>query len=322
MNPAPQTIGTLCEFIKNELTGLYHEREITGLTEMLFNNLLKIPGHEIHLKRENHINIDRSKKITEIVNELKSFKPIQYILGHADFYGLRFKVTPDVLIPRPETEELVKWIIDETVSGKLTILDIGTGCGCIAIVLKLHLPAADVFGSDISDTALKVAQENAESLQTEITFFNQDILNQPTGKRQKASGIDQHVQGFGQQTSGNRQQVIDSRQQTTGSGVKIFDIIVSNPPYIPEREKSSMNKNVTDWEPRESLFVPDKDPLIFYRNIAVFGLQHLRNNGKIYLEIHEKHRKDVKKLFTEFDYSDIVIRKDINGKDRMIRCLF
>jgi len=306
MNLVPQTIGTLREFIKNELTGLYPGREINSLTDMIFNNLLNIPGHEIRLKHENVISIGQSVKIVEIVNELKIFKPIQYILGYADFYGLRIKITPDVFIPRPETEELVKWIIDENSSGELSILDIGTGSGCISIALKTNIPGAYVFASDILDAALNVAQKNAESFRTKITFFHQNIINQATG--------------FGQQAAGNRLQATGSRQQASVSKNHMYDILVSNPPYIPEKEKKSINKNVIDWEPHEALFVPDQDKLIFYRNIAAFGLKHLRQKGKIYLEIHEKSGPDVKKLFTQFGYNDIVIRKDINGKDRMIRC--
>jgi release factor glutamine methyltransferase len=300
MNQVICTIRTLREFIKNELTYLYPEKEIASLTDLLFEHILDIPKHEVHLEPQKVISRNKSQRIIETVNELKIFKPIQYILGYTDFSGIRMKVTPDVMIPRPETEELVNWITDENPSGKPVILDIGTGSGCIAVALKTHIPAAFVFASDSSIAALKVAQKNAEFLKKKITFIYQDIL-----KKEKGGG-----KGF----SGNGSESSDIIMQ-------MYDIIVSNPPYIPEKEKALMNKNVTDWEPHEALFVPDQDHLLFYRNIAAFGSQHLKQYGKLYLEIHEKYGREVKELLEDFGYSEIFIRKDINCKDRMVRCV-
>ena len=306
MNEVIFTLGTLREFIKNELTYLYPEMEIASMTDLLYDTILNIPKHEIHLEPQKVISKNKSLKIIEIVNQLKIYKPIQHILGYTHFFGLKLKITPDVLVPRPETEELVKWIIDDNPSCKLSILDIGTGSGCIAITLKTHLPFAHVFASDISNVALKVAQRTAESLKKKITFFRQDILDQAEGKKKKEKG--------------KRKKFSEQRLKLSDIRRPMYDIIVSNPPYIPEKEKKFMNKNVTDWEPHEALFVPDQDHLIFYRNIAEFGLNHLKQEGKIYLEIHEKYAADVKELLEEFRYSQIVIRKDINGKDRMVRC--
>jgi release factor glutamine methyltransferase len=352
MNQVTCTIRTLREFIKNELTYLYPEKEIVSLTDLLFENILNIPKHEIHLEQQKVIRRNKSQRIIETVNELKIFKPIQYILGYTDFSGIRMKVTPDVMIPRPETEELVNWIINENPSGKPVILDIGTGSGCIAIALKTHMPAANVFASDSSMAALKVAQKNAESLKKNITFIHQDILNKEKGKRKKEKGKRKKEKGKRKKEKGEKKKekgksspcemqsnfagkIISQdnkekgeKKEFSGNGsgssdiiMQMYDIIVSNPPYIPEKEKTFMNKNVTDWEPHEALFVPDRDHLLFYRNIAAFGSQHLKQSGKLYLEIHEKYGLEVKELLEDFGYIKIVIREDINGKDRMIRCV-
>ena len=306
MKKAPRTIGTFREFIKNELTGLYAVKEIESLTYILFGDLLNIPKHEIHLQHDRLINVDQGTKIIEAVIGLKSFKPIQYILGYTEFYGLKMQVTPGVLIPRPETEELLKWIVDENPSGNITFIDIGTGCGCIAIALKIHLPDSRAYASDISDTALMIARENAKLHRADITFFDHDIVSKEEGKRKKEKvAYDKSAE--------IKQEFPDIFKQK-------YDIIVSNPPYIPESEKEYMDKNITGWEPFESLFVPDQDPLIFYRNIGEFGLQYLKFNGKLYFEIHEKQGASIKRLLQEFGYSNVIIGKDINGKDRMIRC--
>lgn len=320
MNQITFTIGTLREFIKNELTYLYPEKEIASLADLLFENILNIPKHEIHLETQKVISKNKSQKIIEIVNELKIFKPIQYILGYADFYGIRLKITPDVMIPRPETEELVSWITDDNPSCKPVILDIGTGSGCIAIALKTHMPAANVFATDSSIAASKVAQKNSESLKKKITFFHLDILDHATRNIQQEESSRLQASGFRQKKGNVVHQASGKRKEEVRSSKQLFDIIVSNPPYIPEKEKEFMNKNVTDWEPHEALFVPDQDHLLFYRNIAEFGSQHLKQNGKLYLEIHEKYGREVKELLEGSGYHEIVIRKDINGKDRMVRC--
>jgi len=226
MNRVNCTIKTLREFIKNELTYLYPEKEIASLTDLLFENILNIPRHKIHFEPQKVIRRDKCQRIIETVNELKIFKPIQYILGYTDFSGIRIKVTPDVMIPRPETEELVNWITDENLSRKPIILDIGTGSGCIAIALKTHIPAAIVFASDSSTAALKIAQKNAESLKKNITFIHQDILDQAirtywirqyaSESRKQASGRRKQATGIRQQASGRRKQATGSRKQASG----------------------------------------------------------------------------------------------------------
>ena len=290
MNLSVHTIGTCCEFIKNELNGLYPDREIHSLTDLILFHILGIQKHEIHLEKGKIINAQQISRIAEIVKDLKRHKPIQYIFGYTEFFGLHILVSPDVLIPRPETEELVKWIIDDHMGKSLVILDIGTGSGCIAIALKKNLPLALVYAFDVSDAALKLAKENAESHKLDIVFFRQDVITDSTKKKIKKTGD------------------------------HFYDIIVSNPPYIPLKEKPFISLTISCFEPEDALFVPDEDPLIFCRNIAYFGLDHLKNNGIIYFEIHESSGHEVIALLEKYGYRDIILHKDINGKNRMIRC--
>lgn len=223
----------------------------------------------------------------EAIARLEKQEPVQYILGKAHFYGRDFRICRGVLVPRPETEELVKWIIDDfKASNDISILDIGTGSGCIALTLALELPRSMVSATDFSNQAILVARENAGRLSAETDIFHFDILK---------NFSDQEYQPG------------------------MFDVIVSNPPYIPASEKSSMPANVTDWEPPEALFVADSDPLVFYRRILRFGADHLNPCGKIYFEIHEKFGGPVRELCEEFGYSNVLVRIDINGKNRMVR---
>jgi len=287
MNTSASTVGKLCEFIKIELKGQYPDLEISSLTDIIISHLFKIPKHEIHIKKEKPVSDSDRIRFIHIVNELKRGKPVQYILGYTEFYGLRMHVTPEVLIPRPETEELIKWIIDDCFRESVSVLDIGTGSGCIAIALKKYLKKSTVHGCDISLSALKIAHENATLNGTEVLFYRLDI----------------------------------GEPESNSTEIKLlYDVMVSNPPYIPLNEKSSININVSDFEPGIALFVPDEDPLVFYRHIANFGLDHLKNNGKIYFEIHEKIGPSVKRLLEEKGYRNVTIRRDINGKDRMIKC--
>jgi len=285
MNRFDYTIQFSYEFIKNELTSLYPEQEIDGIAAIIFQELFDLQRHEIQFHFNKKVKNDDFKRFMDIVSRLKKHEPVQYILGNTEFYDLRFNLTPAVLIPRPETEELVRWIIEENRHVELNILDIGTGSGCIAIALKKNLAGSKVYASDVSASVIEIAKKNADKLDQVITLFVEDITN-------KASWIK------------NRR----------------YDIIVSNPPYIPEKEKKIMGRNVTESEPGKALFVPDDDPLLFYRHIAEFGLIHLDIKGKMYLEIHERFGEKVKELLSTYNYNNIVIRKDINGKDRMVRC--
>jgi release factor glutamine methyltransferase len=208
-------------------------------------------------------------------------EPIQYILGETEFYGLKLNVNPAVLIPRPETEELVDWILKINSIRNAKILDIGTGSGCIALALKNHLKEGEISGVDISENALKVARENALQNHLNVNFFQSDIL------KWKESEWDK------------------------------FDIVVSNPPYVRMSEKAKMNDNVLHYEPDSALFVSDQDPLVFYRAIAAFASQYLNKNGFLFFEINEYLGEEMKVLMEGFGFESIEIRKDINSKNRM-----
>jgi release factor glutamine methyltransferase len=222
-----------------------------------------------------------------ILEQLKKEIPIQYILGTTHFYGLEFEVNSNVLIPRPETEELVDWIVQKSKiknqESKIKILDIGTGSGCISISLAKNLPNAEVFALDVSDKALATAKSNAEFNQVEIQFIHQSILE---------------TEDLGQQ----------------------FDLIVSNPPYVRHLEKQEIKKNVLDNEPHLALFVEDNDALIFYRKIAQLAKKNLCPNGQLYFEINQYLGQETLDLLQEMGFKDTTLRKDIYGNDRMIQC--
>lgn len=219
--------------------------------------------------------------------QLKKEVPIQYLLGKTHFYGLDFEVNENVLIPRPETEELVEWIIKENSkndkSKKLKILDIGSGSGCIAISLAKNIPNAEVYAIDVSKKALETAKKNALNNNVEVTFIQQDIL--------KAEELKYN-----------------------------FDIIVSNPPYVRNLEKEEIKKNVLDYEPHLALFVEDNDALIFYRKIATLAQKNLLENGQLYFEINQYLGEETKELLETLDFKNIELRKDIYDNDRMISC--
>ena len=226
-----------------------------------------------------------SNNLKEVTTRMNNNEPIQYIFGETEFYELPFYVTPDVLIPRPETEELVHYILENHDGEKKTILDIGTGSGCIAISLAKKNPKFEVFALDISMDALAVTQDNITENEVQIQLVQEDILN--------PDGIEE---------------------------LPNFDIIVSNPPYITENEKSLMHKNVLEHEPALALFVDNETPLIFYKAIAEFGLKKLKNGGNLYTEINEQFGEETKALFESLGYTDAIIHKDLNGKDRYISC--
>ncbi len=222
-----------------------------------------------------------------ILEQLKQEIPVQYLLGKTSFYGLDFEVNENVLIPRPETEELVEWILEsrksKVESQNIRILDIGTGSGCIAISLAKNIPNAQVFAIDVSEKALATAKTNAENNSVNVTFINQNIL-----------------------------ETEDLRQQ--------FDIIVSNPPYVRNLEKEEIKKNVLDNEPHLALFVEDNDALIFYKKIAELAQKNLSENGQLYFEINQYLGKETVDLLEKMNFKNIELRKDIYGNDRMISC--
>jgi release factor glutamine methyltransferase len=232
--------------------------------------------------KDKKISLNERLRIEEMIEDLKKYRPVQYITGETEFYGLRFKVDENVLIPRPETEELVEWIIkEEKPQAGYKLLDIGTGSGCIAVALAKYLPAAEIFALDIADKALDIAKQNAKQNQVSVHFFRYDIL-------------------------------ADEPFNLT------FDCVVSNPPYITQKEKTAIAKNVLDYEPHQALFVPDENPLLFYERIAGFARKHLKENGSLYFETSSLHGRASAKLLEEKKFKSVKLLKDISGNDRII----
>ncbi|PCJ85736.1 MAG: protein-(glutamine-N5) methyltransferase, release factor-specific [Flavobacteriales bacterium] len=289
MKIAGSKVSTAIGFFKKELAGIYPEKEIHSIIQLVFEHYCGFSKTDLVLKASDDFPEFQNEKLLGVLEELKLHKPVQYIVGETEFYGIKLKVNEHVLIPRPETEELVDLIIKENSefriqTSELRILDIGTGSGCIAIALKRHLPNAEVTAIDISEIALETAKENAILNQVEINFVQTDILHQP----------------FNHLT------------------VPAFNLIVSNPPYVRFSEKQQMEKNVLDYEPHEALFVDDDDPLLFYRHIITFAKQHLKKEGRVYLEINEIMEKNILELFDNKYFMDIQSKKDLNGKNRII----
>jgi len=281
------TAFSLFKEISNLLSDAFPEQEIQSLQKLIFEKKLGLQLHDIYLNPNLKISEVDSDSILVIVSDLKLNKPIQYILGEADFFGLVFKVAEDVLIPRPETEELVDWIIKSVDNNPLSILDIGTGSGCIAVSLASNLPKAKVTAIDISKSALNIAEFNALANKVDVDFYLIDFFDS--------------------------NQIIPNYP---------FDIVVSNPPYVRESEKKLMKPNVLEYEPHTALFVSDTDPLIFYREIAQKSLKLLKSGGKVYCELNESLGDETYLVFAEFGYTKIEIRKDLNGKNRMIKAEF
>ena len=268
--------------IRKSLSEFYPDTEISGLTRLLIENVTKSSIPALLSDKSKKITEEELLKIDKIVERLQKFEPIQYILGETEFYGLPFVVNENVLIPRPETEELVELILKENKTDQPRILDIGTGSGCIAISLKRHLPKSIVEGWDISKGALEVANLNSKNNSANVLFTQVDILG-------------------------------EYPNQLT------FDIIVSNPPYVLDSEKSEMHTNVLKYEPHTALFVADSNPLLFYNRIADVSTQLLTNGGKLYFEINRMKGQETIKMLEDKGFSAIKLIKDISGNDRIVK---
>jgi len=281
-------IGELAAHYELELEPLYDSNEAKALFSIAAEQVLALSSAKLIMQKDIDISFINMQKLLSILNDLQIGKPIQHILEEAHFYGAVFKVNEQVLIPRPETEELVDWIISDNSSQfsvntdhKISILDIGTGSGCIPITLKKHLSKAEVSTLDVSANAIAVAKENAEQINVRIKFIEADIL--------------------------------------TFKSEEKFDIIVSNPPYIRDLEKADMHNNVLVYEPHLALFVRDENPLVFYKAIADFARTNLKPNGQLYLEINEYLGNETIEMLAAKGFIDIELRKDMQGKDRMIK---
>jgi release factor glutamine methyltransferase len=275
------------QFIQ-ELSSIYDVGEAESFFYLILEEKHQLKRIDLALNPDLTISIEEVQVWNSILESLKKEIPIQYLLGKTSFYGLEFEVNSTVLIPRPETEELVEWIIQSTKyeirNTKLKILDIGTGSGCIAIALAKNIPNAEVFAIDVSGKALETAQKNAEINAVNVTFIHKNIL-----------------------------ETLDLEQQ--------FDIIVSNPPYVRELEKLEIKKNVLDNEPHLALFVEDNDALIFYRKIAELAQKNLSPNGQLFFEINQYLGKEMMELLESMGFKNIELRKDIYGNNRMMRAV-
>lgn len=288
------------QYLKEQLKALYDEQEAVNIASLAIEHITGFSKTDRVSKKQEQLSGSQSDLLQNHLQRLKTGEPIQYIMNKSWFYGMELYVDKNVLIPRPETEELVKWIIDDIkASGKavfvkksteadettlLKILDVGTGSGCIALALKKTMPKAEVWGCDVSEEALNVARRNGSTLDIRVDFQGLNFLEEAQQKL-----------------------------------LPTVDIIVSNPPYVPLKDKEEMHSNVVDHEPHTALFVSDNDPLIFYKALAEFGKKRLYENGSIYMEIHEGLGQHVINLFRANGYTNIELKKDMQGKDRMVK---
>ena len=281
------TIQEANRLITTRLTAIYDEAEASNISEWIIENLTGLKRTDRIVHKTRAISQEHAEQIEVYLKRLLLHEPVQYVLNEAWFCGLKFYVNKNVLIPRPETEELVEWIISDCKFpiDKLSILDIGSGSGCIPLALKRRLSKANVWSCDVSNKALEVAKRNAATLGVNVNFIELDFLN-------------------------------TEQRDTLAS----FDIIVSNPPYIPITDKKEMPLNVLDHEPGTALFVPDNDALVFYKAIVDFGKKHLNKNGIIYTEINESLAEETAFIFQLNEYRT-ELKKDMQGKERMIKAI-
>ena len=276
--------------LASQLQAIYDQREALNISDWVMESLTGKKKTERTINQESKLSLEQTRQLRIITDRLLQHEPVQYVLNEAWFYNLKFTVDKNVLIPRPETEELVEWILlsignrQWPIGKNIRILDVGTGSGCIPIALRKNLSSEfEVWACDINDQVLTVARKNADDLSALVDFVAMDFLDAAQRKQLP------HV-----------------------------DLIVSNPPYIPLRDKGQMKGNVTRYEPGIALFVPDEDPLIFYKAIADFGKEKLHENGQIFVEIHESLGASVVQLFRSNGYSEVELKKDMQGKDRMV----
>jgi release factor glutamine methyltransferase len=278
------TLGEIQKKYRDNLKQLYDEREVNSICRLIFENELNLKSHFLSLEKYRILTAIQIENLELKLERLMTHEPVQYILGETEFYGLKFKVNKHVLIPRPETEELVEWVLSELPANDsgLNILDIGTGSGCIPVALKRKKSDLNLYACDISEDALFIAMQNSKLNNVQVQFFSKNILTEKLEE--------------------NR-----------------YDIIISNPPYIAEIEKKGMSKNVLDFEPRLALFVPDDDGLIFYRRITQLATVALKKEGKLFFEINENRADGVMELLHSNNFVNIELKKDLSGKSRMVK---
>lgn len=274
-------MNRITTYVRQSLQDIYPPEEAKALSMLICCDMLGLDALDIYMGKDIILSECKQRELENIIIRLQKNEPIQYIRGFAEFCGRRFKVAPSVLIPRPETAELVELIVKENPDAR-HLLDIGTGSGCIAISLDKSLPDTKVDAWDVSEEALTIARANNEELNACVTFMQKDVL---------------------------------TVEPTKGP---MYDVIVSNPPYVTEAEKREMEANVLDWEPELALFVPDEDPLRFYRRIAFIGREILLPGGKLYFEINQAYGRETAHILEMNQYHEVRVIKDIFGKERIV----
>ena len=280
-----------------QLTQVYDDYEAKAIARMVYEVRFGLMPSDLFIGKDTQLSTDDQKLLAEITQRLLTGEPVQYVLGKEVFYGRTFLLTPDVLIPRPETAELCQWIISEfenphSIPSPIRILDVGTGSGCIAITLTLEIANTQTWAWDISGNALHIAQRNAQLLGADISFKKCDVLSPE-----------------------------NTSSQSHSSSPLQYDIIVSNPPYICPIEKGLMNKNVLEHEPHIALFVPEENPLLFYHAISQMASQCLSPHGMLYFEINPIYAQQLKEMITETGFEEKKKKKDIFGKQRFIKAV-
>jgi release factor glutamine methyltransferase len=277
------SISEAAKKLNEALLSLHEKREAAKISDMVMENITGLSATGRLVNKERELTKQQQQELRDFTHQLLQHKPLQYVLHEAWFYGLKFYVDENVLIPRPETEELVELILKQSDLNQPRILDIGCGSGCISIALKKNLPTSVVYALDISEKALNISEKNAIANRVNIEFITADILD-----------------------------------LTDNVSLSQFDLIVSNPPYVRKSEAAVMNLNVLNFEPHLALFVPDDDPLIFYRAITDFSLKYLKNKGKLFFEINEASANQVFSLLQAKGFNEIMIKKDLYKRDRIV----
>jgi len=286
------TIKDLFDHFINELSSVYEEDEARNVTYRVFESVFKARKLDIQRHFSQQVSEDQKQLLDDLLKRLQIKEPVQYVTGEATFYGLNFKVTPDVMIPRHETEELVQWVVNECrqkfpkKQGSPSIVDVGTGTGCVAIVLKKLLPKATVVGTDDSGNIVQLANDNAKRQNVKAKFAQHDVLDEKKWKK-----------------------------------IGPYDVVVSNPPYIGEKEKAEMDANVLQYEPEKALFPSGDDQLIFYRKISGFAQQRLNKGGLLFFELNQYQSDKIQAIVEEAGFQDVAIRHDLNGNPRLLRAV-
>ena len=283
-------LGDVIKFYKKELANIYTESELQNIINWIFEKQLKLSSAQLISNSTFRVNQSDLILLEQMCHKLKEHMPIQYVLGEAEFYHLKFKVNESVLIPRPETEELVDMIIKNfKAQPSLNILDVGTGSGCIPISIKKNIPTANVYGLDVSDAALEIAKHNSLQNKVDINLFKVNVLDENVAKT--------------------------ILNQTKNQKI---DILVSNPPYVLQSEKEGLHSRVKNFEPHLALFVNDPDPILFYRKIALLAKQILSNKGALYFECHTDYAEAVYQLLTQMNFAQVRLLKDMAGLNRFV----